>query len=97
MNEDPKMPVQVSPHANTDEPRRVVHVSIRGPKTWLGKLAFAIVAIATLLLALLFSIVVFAVVASVALVAFLYFLWATRGVRRALREAHKEQQRRNVV
>ena len=88
------MPVQVSPYAEPVEPRRVVHVSIRGPKTWLGKLAFAIVAVATMLVGLLFSIVVFAVVASAALLAFLYFLWATRGVRRAMREAQKEQRRR---
>lgn len=69
---------------------RVVHVSVQ-PKSWLGKAALAIAGLATLILALFFSILAFAVLIGVGVAAFAYFLLATRSARRAMREAARRE------
>ena len=95
MNQLPEPPTPVSPYREYPERGRVIHVSIR-PKSWLGKIAFAIAGLVLLVVGVLFSLVVLAIVAGVGVLGALYFLWATRHVRRALREARKQQQEREI-
>jgi len=63
---------------------RVIHVSVQ-PKTWFGKLIAGIVGVAVMLVAFFLSVVAFVVVTGIVVAAVIYFLWATRRVRRTMR------------
>ena len=63
---------------------RVIHISVQ-PKTWFGKLIAGIVGVAVMLVAFFLSVVAFVVVTGLVVAAVIYFLWATRRVRRTMR------------
>ncbi len=80
-----QLPDQQIPQPPQPRPVRVIHISVQ-PKTWFGKLVAGIIGMAVMLVAFFLSILAFAIIASIVLVAIIYFLWATRRVRRAMRD-----------
>jgi O-antigen/teichoic acid export membrane protein len=80
-----ELPEQSTPSTSQPQSVRVVHVSVQ-PKSWLGRLAVAIVGAAAMVVAFFLSIIALAVVAGLVAAAVIYLLWTTRRIRRAMRE-----------
>lgn len=77
-------PPQTSRPLPSWPPARVIHISVQ-PKTWFGKLIAGIVGITVMLVVFFLSAVAFVVATGIIVAAVIYLLWATRCLRRTLR------------
>lgn len=84
MKQLPNPPPSQTSQPSQSRTARVIHVSVR-PKTWFGKLIAGIVGVAVMLGVFFLSAVVFVVVTGIIVAALIYVLWATRRVRRTMR------------